>query len=41
MKHNEVSGLMFKMEGDSRITKAGKFLRKTSIMEVLCKKGSK
>jgi exopolysaccharide biosynthesis polyprenyl glycosylphosphotransferase len=30
---NEVSGLMFKMENDPRITKVGRFLRKTSIDE--------
>lgn len=30
---NEVSGLMFKMKDDPRITKVGKFLRKTSIDE--------
>ncbi len=31
---NEVSGLMFKMENDPRITGVGKFLRKTSIDEL-------
>jgi exopolysaccharide biosynthesis polyprenyl glycosylphosphotransferase len=31
---NEMSGLMFKMENDPRITKVGKFLRKTSIDEL-------
>lgn len=31
---NEVEGLMFKMENDPRITKVGKFLRKTSIDEL-------
>jgi exopolysaccharide biosynthesis polyprenyl glycosylphosphotransferase len=30
---NEVKGLMFKMENDPRITKVGRFLRKTSIDE--------
>ncbi len=30
---NEVKGLMFKMEDDPRITKVGRFLRKTSIDE--------
>lgn len=30
---NEVSGLMFKMEDDPRITKVGKFIRKTSLDE--------
>lgn len=31
---NEVQGLMFKMENDPRITKVGKFIRKTSIDEL-------
>lgn len=31
---NEMSGLMFKMENDPRITKVGNFLRKTSIDEL-------
>ncbi len=31
---NEVKGLMFKMEDDPRVTKVGKFLRKTSIDEL-------
>ena len=31
---NEMSGLMFKMEHDPRITKVGNFLRKTSIDEL-------
>ena len=30
---NEIRGLMFKMEDDPRITKVGKFIRKTSIDE--------
>lgn len=34
MEHNEVEGLMFKMENDPRITKVGKFIRKTSIDEL-------
>ena len=33
MAQNEMSGLMFKMEDDPRITKVGKFLRKTSLDE--------
>lgn len=33
MEHNEMNGLMFKMENDPRITKTGKFLRKTSLDE--------
>lgn len=33
MKQNEMSGLMFKMENDPRITKIGRFLRKTSLDE--------
>ena len=31
---NEMSGLLFKMEDDPRITKVGKFIRKTSIDEL-------
>lgn len=31
---NEMGGLMFKMENDPRITKVGKFLRKTSLDEL-------
>lgn len=31
---NEMKGLMFKMENDPRITKVGKFIRKTSIDEL-------
>jgi len=34
MKDNEMQGLMFKMENDPRITKVGKFIRKTSIDEL-------
>lgn len=34
MAQNEVQGLMFKMENDPRITKVGKFIRKTSIDEL-------
>ena len=34
MAQNEVEGLMFKMKDDPRITKVGKFLRKTSIDEL-------
>lgn len=33
MKNNEMNGLMFKMEDDPRITKVGKFIRKTSLDE--------
>jgi exopolysaccharide biosynthesis polyprenyl glycosylphosphotransferase len=33
MAHNEMQGLMFKMENDPRITKVGRFLRKTSLDE--------
>lgn len=33
MKHNEMNGLMFKMKDDPRITKVGKFIRKTSLDE--------
>lgn len=33
MKQNEMEGLMFKMENDPRVTKVGKFIRKTSIDE--------
>lgn len=33
-KNNEMNGLMFKMENDPRITKVGKFIRKTSIDEL-------
>lgn len=34
MEKNEVQGLMFKMEDDPRITRVGKFIRKTSIDEL-------
>ncbi|HDX9659038.1 TPA: sugar transferase [Bacillus toyonensis] len=34
LKHNEVSGAMFKMKEDPRVTKIGKFIRKTSIDEL-------
>lgn len=34
MDKNEMSGLMFKMKDDPRITKVGKFIRKTSIDEL-------
>lgn len=34
MAENEMSGPMFKMENDPRITKVGKFLRKTSLDEL-------
>lgn len=34
MASNEVKGLMFKMEDDPRITRVGKFIRKTSIDEL-------
>ena len=34
MKNNEMDGLMFKMEDDPRITKVGKFIRKTSLDEL-------
>ena len=34
MEKNEMSGLMFKMADDPRITKVGKFIRKTSIDEL-------
>lgn len=33
MKQNEMNGLMFKMDSDPRVTKVGKFLRKTSLDE--------
>ncbi|QWU47776.1 sugar transferase [Bacillus sp. NP247] len=34
LQHNEVSGAMFKMKDDPRVTKIGKFIRKTSIDEL-------
>ncbi|MEY8346736.1 sugar transferase [Bacillus cereus] len=34
LPYNEVSGAMFKMKNDPRVTKIGKFLRKTSIDEL-------
>lgn len=34
LKYNEVSGAMFKMKDDPRITKIGRFIRKTSIDEL-------
>jgi len=34
MKQNEMDGLMFKMSDDPRVTKVGKFIRKTSIDEL-------
>ena len=34
MAENEVKGLMFKMEKDPRVTRVGRFLRKTSIDEL-------
>lgn len=34
LEKNEMKGLMFKMENDPRITKVGKFLRKTSLDEL-------
>lgn len=33
-KDNEIEGLMFKMENDPRITRVGRFIRKTSIDEL-------
>lgn len=33
-KENEIQGLMFKMENDPRITRVGRFIRKTSIDEL-------
>ncbi len=33
MNHNEINGPMFKMENDPRITKVGRFIRKTSLDE--------
>lgn len=34
MKDNEMNGLMFKIEDDPRVTKVGKFIRKTSLDEL-------
>ena len=34
MSQNEMEGLMFKIENDPRVTKVGKFIRKTSIDEL-------
>ena len=34
MEQNEMNGLMFKMEDDPRITKVGRFIRRTSIDEL-------
>ena len=34
LQHNEVEGAMFKMKNDPRITRIGKFIRKTSIDEL-------
>lgn len=34
MEENQVKGLMFKMENDPRITRVGRFLRRTSIDEL-------
>lgn len=34
MAYNEVSGAMFKIKNDPRITRTGRFLRKTSIDEL-------
>ena len=34
IKHNEMDGPVFKIKGDPRITKVGKFLRKYSIDEL-------
>lgn len=34
MANNKMSGFMFKMDNDPRITKVGKFIRKTSIDEL-------
>jgi lipopolysaccharide/colanic/teichoic acid biosynthesis glycosyltransferase len=34
LKYNEISGAMFKMKDDPRITKVGKFIRRTSIDEL-------
>ncbi|MEH7111501.1 sugar transferase [Neobacillus niacini] len=34
LKYNEINGAMFKMKDDPRITKVGKFIRKTSVDEL-------
>jgi exopolysaccharide biosynthesis polyprenyl glycosylphosphotransferase len=34
LKYNEVTGAMFKMKNDPRVTKVGRFIRKTSIDEL-------
>lgn len=34
LKHNETTGAMFKMKDDPRVTRIGKFIRKTSIDEL-------
>ncbi|MED4039105.1 sugar transferase [Niallia taxi] len=34
LKHNEVQGAMFKIKDDPRVTKTGRFIRKTSIDEL-------
>ncbi|MFB5430437.1 sugar transferase [Enterococcus casseliflavus] len=34
LKHNEIDGAMFKMKDDPRVTRIGKFIRKTSIDEL-------
>lgn len=34
LKYNEVEGAMFKMKNDPRVTKVGKFIRRTSIDEL-------
>ena len=34
MAQNEMNGLMFKMEDDPRITRVGRFIRRTSIDEL-------
>ena len=36
MEKNEADGPIFKMEDDPRVTKVGKFIRKTSIDELPC-----
>lgn len=33
LKHNEVEGAMFKLKNDPRVTKIGKFIQKTSIVQ--------